>query len=107
MKSNGKWEKWVEEFYLKYSTATSRAKRKLQKIRERNTKKELRWPKTAEKGQDPKKEKKETQEKLRKKKDWKCKREEDQSNREEEKKERETQRVKNSEKQSDKVKRLQ
>ena len=39
MKSNGKREKWVEEFYLKYSTATSRAKRKLQKIRERNTQK--------------------------------------------------------------------
>ena len=38
MKSNGKQEKWVEEFYLKYSTATSCAKRKLQKIRERNTK---------------------------------------------------------------------
>ena len=31
MKSNGKREKWVEEFHLKYSTATSRAKRKLQK----------------------------------------------------------------------------
>ena len=42
MRSNGKREKWVEEFYLKYSTATSRAKRKLQKIiiiRERNTQK--------------------------------------------------------------------
>ena len=40
MRSNGKREKWVEEFYLKYSTATSRAKKKLQKviiIRERNT----------------------------------------------------------------------
>ena len=32
MRSNGKREKWVEEFYLKYSTAMSRAKRKLQKI---------------------------------------------------------------------------
>ena len=42
MRSNGKREKWVEEFYLKYSTATSRVKRKLQKIiiiRERNTQK--------------------------------------------------------------------
>ena len=41
MRSNGKREKWVDEFYLKYLTATSRAKRKLQKkiiiIRERNT----------------------------------------------------------------------
>ena len=42
MRSNEKREKWVEEFYLKYSTATSCAKRKLQKviiIRERNTQK--------------------------------------------------------------------
>ena len=42
MRSNGKREKWVEEFYFKYSTATSRAKRKLQKviiIRERNMQK--------------------------------------------------------------------
>ena len=43
MRSNGKREKWVDEFYLKYLTATSRAKRKLQKkiiiIRERNTQK--------------------------------------------------------------------
>ena len=46
MRNNGKREKWVEEFYLKYPTATSRIKRKLQKkiiiiiiIRERNTQK--------------------------------------------------------------------
>ena len=42
MRSNGKWEKWVEEFYLKYLTATSRVKRKLQKviiIKERDTQK--------------------------------------------------------------------
>ena len=42
MRSNGKREKWIEEFYLKYSTATSRAKRKVQKIiiiRERNMQK--------------------------------------------------------------------
>ena len=42
MRSNGKREKWVEKFYLKYSTATSRVKRKLQKviiIREYNTQK--------------------------------------------------------------------
>ena len=32
MRSNGKREKWVEEFYLKYLTATSRVKRKLQKV---------------------------------------------------------------------------
>ena len=32
MRSNGKREKWVEEFYLKYSTATFRVKRKLQKV---------------------------------------------------------------------------
>ena len=32
MRSNGKREKWVVEFYLKYSTATSRVKRKLQKV---------------------------------------------------------------------------
>ena len=30
MESNEKREKWVEEFYPKYSTATSCAKRKLQ-----------------------------------------------------------------------------
>ena len=42
MRSNGKREKWVEEFYLKYLTATSRVKRKLQKLiimKERNTQK--------------------------------------------------------------------
>ena len=42
MESNGKWEKWVEEFYLKYLTATSRVKRKLQKViimKERDTQK--------------------------------------------------------------------
>ena len=42
MRSNGKREKWVEEFYLKYLTATSRVKRKLQKviiIKERDTQK--------------------------------------------------------------------
>ena len=42
MRSNGKREKWVEEFYLKYPTATSRIKRKLQKviiIKERDTQK--------------------------------------------------------------------
>ena len=42
MRSNGKREKWVEEFYLKYSTATSCVKRKLQKviiIKERDTQK--------------------------------------------------------------------
>ena len=32
MRSNRKREKWVEEFYLKYSTTTSRVKRKLQKV---------------------------------------------------------------------------
>ena len=52
MRSNGKREKWVKEFYLKYSTATSRAKRKLQKIRERNTKKKKK------KGGDQKQQKK-------------------------------------------------
>ena len=42
MRSNRKREKWVEEFYLKYLTATSRVKRKLQKviiIKERDTQK--------------------------------------------------------------------
>ena len=42
MRSNGKREKWIEEFYLKYLTATSRVKRKLQKviiIKERDTQK--------------------------------------------------------------------
>ena len=40
MRSNGKRDMWVGEFYLIYSTATSRVKRKLRKviiIRERNT----------------------------------------------------------------------
>ena len=40
MRNNGKREKWVEEFYLKYPTATSRIKRKLREvimIREYNT----------------------------------------------------------------------
>ena len=42
MRSNGKREKWVEEFYFKYTTATYRAKRKLREIiivREHNTQK--------------------------------------------------------------------
>ena len=32
MRNNGKREKWVEEFYLKYPTAMFRIKRKLQKV---------------------------------------------------------------------------
>ena len=32
MRDNGKREKWVEEFYLKYPTATSRIKRKLREV---------------------------------------------------------------------------
>ena len=50
MRNNGKREKWGEEFYLKYPTATSRIKRKLRKvviIKECNTKKKKKQQKRA------------------------------------------------------------
>ena len=71
MRSNGKREKWIKEFYLKYSTATSRAKRKLQKIRERNTKKKKRGDQKQRKKAGILSKKKGTQEKLKRGRSYK------------------------------------